>query len=94
MSPTEDGFEIFTSLRYDPILGKSIENGKYSTPGSALYMLRLHRDRMLQAARHFGWKIGSASDSGHLPSKIVDIQEFHREVERAVEEWMACQRPA
>lgn len=94
MSPTEDDIEIFTSVRYDPILRNSSENSKYSTPGSALYIVRLHRDRMLQAARHFGWNFGSASDSGDPPGKIANMDEFDVELERKVQEWMSSQRPA
>lgn len=55
-------FQLFSSLRYDPILLQSPantalwpdENGGPSGP-SPFYMLPYHRDRMLQAARHFHW---------------------------------------
>src|SRR6187402_884041 len=50
-------FQLFSSLRYDPLLTSLSINteawdGKYFSP---FYMLPYHRDRMLQAAEHFGW---------------------------------------
>jgi len=58
----EPNFQIFSSLRFDPVLLQSLENtaagvNDPSHPGSPVpfYMLRYHRDRMLQAARHFQW---------------------------------------
>lgn len=58
MSPSPSGFELFTSLRYDPILLTSSENNSpalsFHSP-SPFYMLVYHRDRMLEAAQHFGW---------------------------------------
>ncbi|KAL2260233.1 hypothetical protein VTK26DRAFT_5846 [Humicola hyalothermophila] len=53
-------FELFTSLRYDPSLVQVRARG-LSHAGwnwlnySPLYMLDYHRDRMLQAATHWGW---------------------------------------
>ncbi|KAI9887159.1 MAG: hypothetical protein M1823_000986 [Watsoniomyces obsoletus] len=47
---------LFTSLRYDPILLESLENAYLSGPQwihSPLYMLRYHRDRVLNAAKEF-----------------------------------------
>lgn len=55
----DQDFQLFTSLRYDPQLLHNKPNtemcesaGISSTP---FYMLPYHRDRMLQAAEHFGW---------------------------------------
>lgn len=51
-------FEIFTSLRGDMILAESKLNTELSTTGQQpcpFYMLRYHRDRMLAAAKEFGW---------------------------------------
>ncbi|KAL2076039.1 hypothetical protein VTL71DRAFT_982 [Oculimacula yallundae] len=52
-------FQLFSSLRYDPILLPLTINTaawdgeiKFFSP---FYMLPYHRDRMLQAAEHFGW---------------------------------------
>ncbi|KAJ5054856.1 uncharacterized protein L3040_001118 [Drepanopeziza brunnea f. sp. 'multigermtubi'] len=52
-------FELFSSLRYDPLLTPLAANteawdgeARFSSP---FYMLPYHRDRMLQAAEHFGW---------------------------------------
>ncbi|KAI9780117.1 MAG: hypothetical protein M1816_003172 [Peltula sp. TS41687] len=53
-------FQIFSSLRYDPLLLQNADNSTLSgcqrdTP-SPFYMPRYHRDRLLEAARHFQWK--------------------------------------
>ncbi|KAJ4302320.1 hypothetical protein N0V88_002464 [Collariella sp. IMI 366227] len=59
-----DDFQIFTSLRYDPVLlevptstlsGLALSgwNREHSSP---FYLLDYHRDRMLQAAVHWGWE--------------------------------------
>src|SRR4051794_1546629 len=50
---------IFTSLRYDPGLAAasaSLRPETYPPPnGSPYYLLAYHRDRLLAAARAFGW---------------------------------------
>jgi 4-amino-4-deoxychorismate lyase len=68
MAPT---FQLFTSLRYDPLLTTlSINTShwdddlKNGSP-SPFYMLPHHRDRILQAALHFGWTEAAAKISGH-----------------------------
>ncbi|KOS21687.1 hypothetical protein ESCO_002275 [Escovopsis weberi] len=55
----QDGFSLFTSIRYDPIL---LHDG--SDPCSAFYMLEYHRDRILRAATHFQWEQAIRSLSG------------------------------
>jgi 4-amino-4-deoxychorismate lyase len=53
-------FHLFTSLRYDPNL-HNVPTRKLEYAGwncsneSPFYMLDLHRDRVLRAARHWGW---------------------------------------
>lgn len=59
MSPANDGeFEVFTSLRYDTQLLNCSDNDaeqvSFASP-SPFYMLRYHRDRLLEAAEYFGW---------------------------------------
>ena len=58
MAPEPD-FQLFSSLRFDPLLLPLTINTaawdgeiKFFSP---FYMLPYHRDRMLQAAEHFGW---------------------------------------
>ena len=57
----EPTFQLFTSLRYDAALC-SIPNTAFKHAGwnlanaSPWYMLDFHRDRMLRAATHWGWK--------------------------------------
>lgn len=49
-------FEIFTSLRYDPILRTSNQNSAFSDgTESPLYMRSLHQCRLLEAAQEFGF---------------------------------------
>jgi len=61
MSTKAPDFQLFSSLRYDPILLQSSHNTALwmanvgSDEPSPFYMLPYHRDRMLQAAQHFGW---------------------------------------
>ena len=50
----QPGFKIFTSLRYDPILNKSVANGLLSNRrGCPLYMPELHRQRLWKASYKF-----------------------------------------
>jgi hypothetical protein len=56
----EGGFELFTSLRYDPaLLQVSSRNLTWASWNwvnkSPIYMLDYHRDRMLRAAAHWHW---------------------------------------
>lgn len=56
-------FTLFTSIRYDPILLQAPEHENLNTTewnhkvASPWYMLDYHRDRMLKAAKHFGWEL-------------------------------------
>ncbi|CAI7608842.1 unnamed protein product [Penicillium pancosmium] len=52
-------FEIFSSLRYDPSLPQVTLRNADSYPNprdSPYYLLAYHRDRLIAAARHFGWE--------------------------------------
>ncbi|KAM0164678.1 hypothetical protein ACHAPG_000451 [Botrytis cinerea] len=61
-------FQLFTSLRYDPLLlqsPKNIESWPLPTPSpSPFYMLPYHRDRLLQAASHFSFHPAITAISG------------------------------
>jgi len=63
-------FQLFTSLRYDPLLLSLPTNTSHwpSCPvpksGSPFYMLPHHRDRILQAAEHFGWSTAASKIRG------------------------------
>lgn len=66
-SPT---FQIFSSLRYDPSLPSLVNTSpptsyNHTTP-SPLYMLDLHRDRLLRAATHWDWSPAISTLSGPL----------------------------
>lgn len=57
--PEQANFEIFSSFRYDPSLPSvALQNPeKYPEPlNSPFYLLAYHQDRIIAAARHFGWK--------------------------------------
>ncbi|TQN72421.1 putative aminodeoxychorismate lyase [Colletotrichum shisoi] len=74
-------FQLFTSLRYDPGLIRVPKrrltnagwNAKMTSP---LYMLDLHRDRMLRAATYWVWTpaIEAISDSAGL-QRLADVIE-------------------
>ncbi|CAD6444352.1 e7948746-6a94-4d45-8773-0ee44f9a9d14-CDS [Sclerotinia trifoliorum] len=64
----EPTFQLFTSLRYDPILLQSplnIQSWPLPSPTPCpFYMLPYHRDRLQQAATHFSWPIAINAISG------------------------------
>ena len=82
-SPT---FQLFTSIRYDPLLLTSSENSRpdlnFITP-SPFYMLAYHRDRMVEAAQHF--------DFDRVTLALVDGPALHKELLKRVKEWQAEQ---
>lgn len=88
--PTVDQtFSLFSSLRHDPILPSIRQNTSLSAlhapsasdPTSPFYMLPYHRDRMLNASRHFDWPAAVEALEGEagllaldaaLRKKVVD----------------------
>jgi hypothetical protein len=74
-------FQLFSSLRYDPLLTSipiNIEawDSDIKAP-SPFYMLSHHRDRILQAAEHFGWTRAAEAIRGpegfsHLLKKLTE----------------------
>lgn len=73
-------FQLFTSLRYDPLLLTSSENSlpklNFLAP-SPFYMLAYHRDRMVEAAQHF--------DFDDVVKRLEDGVKLHRELLEEVE---------
>ncbi len=69
------GYELFTSLRYDPALlslPANVESWPVPAPPAApYYMLPLHLARLLEAARHFGW--GRAVDVLDGPHALANL---------------------
>ncbi|KAF2458614.1 hypothetical protein BDY21DRAFT_301623 [Lineolata rhizophorae] len=87
MATSAEDFELFTSLRYDPLLLKSVENGSgglsFVSP-SPFYMLVYHRDRMLEAARHFGFDAAAEklSDGKALSEALLSkVRKYQKESE-------------
>ncbi|KAK8233611.1 hypothetical protein HDK77DRAFT_246372 [Phyllosticta capitalensis] len=77
----EPSFSLFTSLRYDPQLSTSEQSNwqlwsfKSDSP---FYMLRYHRDRMLEAALFFDWSAVAeklAGDAGGNSLETTLLQE-------------------
>ncbi|KFY91700.1 hypothetical protein V500_04519 [Pseudogymnoascus sp. VKM F-4518 (FW-2643)] len=64
LESSEPDFQLFTSLRFDPRLLECAANTTVGPAPSPFYMLSLHRDRMLEAAKHFGWSQAEARLSG------------------------------
>src|SRR5436853_6199150 len=75
-------FKLFSSLRFDTKLLESPANTALSSFPCPFYMLPYHRDRMLQAATHFGWskaieRISGPSGLQYLLAKleaVIDVQ--------------------
>ena len=64
----EPDFQLFSSLRYDPLLTSLSINTEHwddeNVTGSPFYMLPFHRDRLLEAAKQFGWKAAISQVAG------------------------------
>src|SRR3954454_15946496 len=80
---SESDFQLFTSIRYDPILLSSNENSRsdlnFITP-SPFYMLAYHRDRMREAAQHF--------DFHEVEEKLRNGKALHEELLQEVKRWV------
>ncbi|KAF2260460.1 hypothetical protein CC78DRAFT_571163 [Lojkania enalia] len=80
---SEASFQLFTSLRYDPLLLTSEENSlptlNFITP-SPFYMLRYHRDRMLEAAQHFDFDL--------VEEKLNDGRALHHALLQQVNDYL------
>jgi 4-amino-4-deoxychorismate lyase len=59
MPTRQPDFQLFSTLRFDVLLLESSANPTLSTSPSPFYMLPYHRDRMLEAAAHFGWSVAA-----------------------------------
>jgi 4-amino-4-deoxychorismate lyase len=74
-------FQLFTSLRYDPLLLESQENSRpdlnFVSP-SPFYMLAYHRGRMVEAAQHF--------DFYAVEERLRDGNVLHEELLKRVKE--------
>lgn len=79
---TSPEFQLFTSIRYDPLLLTSEENSRpdlnFVTP-SPFYMLTYHRDRMVEAAQHF--------DFDAVTNALADGSALHSTLLFKVREW-------
>lgn len=79
MASNEPNFQLFTTLRYDPILVHCLQNTVLSNGPSPFYMLPFHRDRLCQAAEHFGW-----SDAGSSISSSGGLLRLEEELHNAI----------
>ncbi|EAT86557.1 hypothetical protein HBI56_128270 [Parastagonospora nodorum] len=81
---SEADFQLFTSIRYDPLLLESEENSRsdlnFITP-SPFYMLAYHRGRMLEAAQHF--------DFDAVAERLQDGHALHEELLKRVKAWQS-----
>lgn len=81
---TQDEFQLFTSIRYDPLLLQSDENSlphlNIVSP-SPFYMLAYHRGRMIEAAQHF--------DFHAVEKRLQDGEALHHQLLQHVQEWQA-----
>lgn len=70
----QTAFELFTSLRYDPILRSSLENSAFSHgTESPLYMRAHHQSRLIEAAEQFSFTkcLELLKDGAQLEKYIV-----------------------
>lgn len=82
MSTPPASFSLFTSIRHDPALRSSEENSSKIVsfcPSSPFYMLRYHRDRMLEAAQHFEWT--------EVAKKLADGKALEIVLNHEIETW-------
>jgi len=75
MAMRQPDFQLFSSLRFDVLLLESSANSALCTFPSPFFMLLYHRDRMLEAANHFGWSVAAERINGpqglqHLLQKL------------------------
>lgn len=86
--PSEE-FTLYTSIRYDPQLLTSAENGS----PSPFYNFLFHYERLINALDHFAWsKMTSEStyDAGSYPSSrfpVRSLEAFRSICEEAVDNW-------
>lgn len=77
-------FKLFTSLRYDPAILKAPDEGftnvGWNQKHSPIYMLDLHRDRLLRAAKHWGWTAAIDTIAGE--EGLQRLQEYIEDVTR------------
>jgi 4-amino-4-deoxychorismate lyase len=66
MAMRQPDFQLFSSFRFDVMLLESSANSALSKSPSPFYMLPYHRDRMLEAAIHFGWSVAADRINGAL----------------------------
>ncbi|KKA29395.1 hypothetical protein TD95_003862 [Thielaviopsis punctulata] len=75
-----EDFNLFTSLRYDPLLQSAFHNPSFPHSAynhsyrSPFYMLDFHRDRILRAAHHWSWAPAIALLSG--PTGLAALSSF------------------
>ncbi|KAH7412356.1 hypothetical protein DE146DRAFT_276736 [Phaeosphaeria sp. MPI-PUGE-AT-0046c] len=84
---TSTAFQLFTSIRHDPLLLESEENSRadlnFITP-SPFYMLSYHRGRMAEAAQHFDFQA--------VDEYLEDGKALHEELLKRVKEWQDSER--
>lgn len=82
LASSSPAFELFTSLRYDPILRTSCKNSAFSDEvQSPLYMRSLHQCRLLEAAQEFGF---DCSDGLEF---LGDGARFEKYIIQEIEKW-------
>lgn len=72
MAASTPDFQLFSSLRFDPILRQCQANTDIGNEESRFYMLPYHRDRMMQAAEHFQWPEAISRISGPEGLKYLE----------------------
>ncbi|KAJ6261935.1 hypothetical protein Dda_2734 [Drechslerella dactyloides] len=73
---TDEPFQLFSTLLYSRALLSQPENTRLCGSPCPFYMLVYHRDRILAAARNFGWQdvVTALEASGFMPLLIEKCQ--------------------
>ncbi|KAK7535168.1 uncharacterized protein J3D65DRAFT_630320 [Phyllosticta citribraziliensis] len=90
-SNREPSFSVFTSLRYDPQLSTCHQNNSplcSFKSDSPFYMLRYHRDRMLEAALFFEWSAVANQLAGDKGGEMLETALL-----REVQTWLLARKP-
>ncbi|KAF8524327.1 aminotransferase [Hysterangium stoloniferum] len=74
MSSDPQSFDLFTSLRYDPLLLDASWNSWADNPPSPLFLLPLHLDRLLDGAQRFQWPAAIVTMSGDRSKTLARLR--------------------
>jgi 4-amino-4-deoxychorismate lyase len=90
-SESDPGFELFTSLRFDPLLETNVANREIrrnKLPFAKFYMFPFHHDRLVEAAKQFGWFAIATQLEGS-----AGLDHLHKELCNYHKDWESIDKP-